>query len=59
MLTGKAGKAEREKLISDFKNQKFKYFVNIQVLTTGFDAPHIDVVALLRRTESVSLLQQG
>lgn len=58
MLTGKAGKAEREKLISDFKNQKFKYFVNIQVLTTGFDAPHIDVVALLRRTESVSLLQQ-
>lgn len=58
MLTGKVSKSEREKLISDFKKQKFKYFVNIQVLTTGFDAPHIDVVALLRRTESVSLLQQ-
>jgi len=58
MLTGKVSKKEREQLISDFKAQRFKYFVNIQVLTTGFDAPHIDVVALLRRTESVSLLQQ-
>lgn len=58
MLTGKVSKKERERHIADFKAQKFKYFVNIQVLTTGFDAPHIDVVALLRRTESVSLLQQ-
>jgi DNA repair protein RadD len=28
------------------------------VLTTGFDAERVDVVALLRRTESVGLLQQ-
>lgn len=58
MLTGDVGKAEREKMIADFKARKFKYFVNVQVLTTGFDAPHVDVVAILRRTESVSLLQQ-
>jgi DNA repair protein RadD len=30
----------------------------VAVLTTGFDAPHVDVVALLRATESVGLLQQ-
>ena len=58
MLTGNAGKKEREQMIADFKARKFKYFVNIQVLTTGFDAPHVDVVAIMRRTESVSLLQQ-
>lgn len=58
MLTGDDSKLDREQHIKDFKNQKFKYFVNVQVLTTGFDAPHIDVVAILRRTESVGLLQQ-
>jgi len=58
MLTGENGKTEREKMIEDFKAMRFKYFVNVQVLTTGFDAPHIDVVAIVRSTESVSLLQQ-
>lgn len=28
------------------------------VLTTGFDAPHVDLIAILRPTESVSLYQQ-
>ena len=58
MLTGEAGKKQRQDMISDFKARKFKYFVNIQVLTKGFDAPHVDVVAIMRRTESVALLQQ-
>jgi DNA repair protein RadD len=30
----------------------------VSVLTTGFDAPHVDVIALLRPTESASLYQQ-
>ena len=32
--------------------------MNVQMLTTGWDAPHIDVGAILRKTESVGLLQQ-
>jgi DNA repair protein RadD len=32
--------------------------VNVSVLTTGFDAPHVDVIAILRPTESNSLYQQ-
>lgn len=49
---------ERDAIINDFKNQKFKYLVNVSVLTTGFDAPHVDVIAILRPTESNSLYQQ-
>jgi len=51
-------KAEREQLIKDFKNRKFKYIVNVQTLNVGFDAPHVDVIAILRKTESARLLQQ-
>lgn len=45
-------------LIEDFKAQRFRYLVNVAVLTTGFDAPHVDLIAILRPTESVSLYQQ-
>ncbi|MGL9735408.1 MAG: hypothetical protein ACR5LF_06320 [Symbiopectobacterium sp.] len=34
------------------------YLVNVAVLTTGFDAPYVDVIAILRPTEYVSLYQQ-
>lgn len=51
-------KKDRKKIIQDFKARKFKYLVNVAVLTTGFDASHVDVVAMLRLTESISLLQQ-
>ncbi|WP_075181279.1 DEAD/DEAH box helicase [Pantoea sp. 1.19] len=49
---------ERDALIHAFKAQQLRYLVNVAVLTTGFDAPHVDVIAILRPTESVSLYQQ-
>jgi DNA repair protein RadD len=49
---------ERNTIVEDFKNKKFKYLVNVSVLTTGFDAPHVDVIAILRPTESNGLYQQ-
>ncbi len=58
LLTAKTANTEREKLINDFKAQKLKYLVNVSVLTTGFDAPHVDLIAILRPTQSVSLYQQ-
>lgn len=58
MIHGGTGKADRELIISRFKKRQFKYLVNVAVLTVGFDAPHVDVVAILRATESVRLLQQ-
>ncbi|WP_347254513.1 DEAD/DEAH box helicase [Leminorella grimontii] len=50
--------AERDRLIDEFKQQRLRYMVNVAVLTTGFDAPHVDLIAILRPTESVSLYQQ-
>ncbi|WP_406643343.1 DEAD/DEAH box helicase [Pectobacterium brasiliense] len=50
--------AERDALIDAFKQQSLRYLVNVAVLTTGFDAPHVDLIAILRPTESVSLYQQ-
>jgi len=49
---------ERDATINAFKDQQLRYLVNVSVLTTGFDAPHVDLIAILRPTESVSLYQQ-
>jgi len=57
-VTGDTPKDKRKQILSGFLSHRIKYLVNVSVLTTGFDAPHVDVVALLRATESVSLLQQ-
>ena len=58
LVTGATPSAERERLIAAFKARELKYLVNVAVLTTGFDAPHVDLIAILRPTESVSLYQQ-
>lgn len=58
IVTGKTKKSEREKIIADYKARKFKFLVNLDVLTTGFDASHVDLIAILRATESPGLLQQ-
>ncbi len=58
IILGDTDNNERDTLIEEFKQQKFKYLVNVSVLTTGFDAPHVDVVAIMRPTESVGLYQQ-
>ncbi|MCJ8334597.1 MAG: DEAD/DEAH box helicase [Epibacterium sp.] len=58
IVTGKTPKPERKDILRRFLAQEIKYLVNVAVLTTGFDAPHVDVVAMLRRTESAALLQQ-
>ncbi|WP_244613394.1 DEAD/DEAH box helicase [Modicisalibacter radicis] len=58
LITGATPSRERQRLIGDFKAQRLKYLVNVAVLTTGFDAPHVDLIAILRPTESVGLYQQ-
>lgn len=58
LIIGDTESRERDEIINKFKRKEFKYLVNVSVLTTGFDAPHVDVIAILRPTESVSLYQQ-
>lgn len=52
------GNPDNAKNIEDFKRQRYKYIVNLDMLTVGADFPHVDVIALLRKTESTRLLQQ-
>ena len=58
LVLGDTDIQRRNEIIEEYKARKFKYLVNVSVLTTGFDAPHVDVIAILRPTESNSLYQQ-
>ena len=58
MVIGDTPGEERDRVIERFKARELRFLVNVSVLTTGFDAPHIDLIAILRPTESVSLYQQ-
>lgn len=58
LVIGDTPTQERDDIISRFKNREVKFLVNVSVLTTGFDAPHVDLIAILRPTESISLYQQ-
>jgi DNA repair protein RadD len=50
---------ERAETLQRFKDGELKYLVNVNVLTTGFDAPNIDCVVLLRPTNSPGLYYQA
>ncbi len=58
LIIGDTESKERIDTIDAFKIRKLKFLVNVSVLTTGFDAPHVDVIAILRPTESAALYQQ-
>lgn len=58
IVTGDTHHKDRDNIIAQFKAKQLKYLINVSVLTTGFDAPHVDFIAILRPTESVSLYQQ-
>lgn len=58
VVTGSTKKKDREAIIQAFKARKLRYLVNVSVLTTGFDAPHVDFIVIMRATESAGLLQQ-
>jgi DNA repair protein RadD len=49
---------ERDRLITEFQASRLRALVNVNVLTTGFDAPNIDCVVMLRPTKSAGLYVQ-
>jgi DNA repair protein RadD len=66
-VCGETPARERDELLARFRGEKsnglfprapLKYLCNVNVLTTGFDAPQIDCVALLRPTMSPGLYYQ-
>lgn len=57
-VTGETPTRERDEVLGKFRGGQLKYLVNVNVLTTGFDAPNIDCVALVRPTLSPGLYYQ-
>ncbi|GMU38258.1 MAG: hypothetical protein AMXMBFR22_24490 [Phycisphaerae bacterium] len=57
-VCGETTSIERDSLLKRFRSGELKYLCNVNVLTTGFDAPNIDCVALVRPTMSPGLYYQ-
>ena len=57
-VTGDTPKGERDNLIRSFRDGRLKCLTNANVLTTGFDSPSLDMIAMLRPTLSTSLYVQ-
>ncbi len=57
-VTGKTGRDARDNLIREFREKRVNAICNVNVLTEGFDAPHIDCIVLLRPTLSPGLFSQ-
>ncbi len=57
-VTGDTPGPERDGILAAFKAGRLRCVTNANVLTTGFDAPGVDLVALLRPTKSVGLYVQ-
>ena len=58
VVDGKTSKSERALAVEEFRAGRIKYLVNVGVFTTGFDAPNVDAVVLLRATMSPGLYSQ-
>lgn len=48
----------RDRILRDFKAGKIRALASMGVLTTGFNAPNVDLIALLRPTTSTGLYVQ-
>jgi len=57
-LDSDMGKYERVKIISWFRRTPDAVLCNVGILTTGFDAPEVEVVILYRATTSLPLFLQ-
>lgn len=58
VILGNMDEAARERIIHRFEKGDVRALVSCDVLTTGFDSPQVDMIALLRPTQSTSLYIQ-
>lgn len=58
VVAGTTPAKQRDSIVGQFKSGKLKFLVNVGVLTTGFDAPNVDMIGLCRATMSHGLLYQ-
>lgn len=58
VVTGADSMGDRADKIERFRRGESKCLINVNVLTTGFNVPHVDLVAMVRATESTGLYIQ-
>lgn len=58
LVHGETPAKERDAIINDFQRMKLRALVNVNVLSEGFDAPHVDCVVMMRPTKSPGLMYQ-
>jgi hypothetical protein len=58
LVTGETPADERAKLVERFRAGDIRALCNVGVFTTGFDAPNVDVVVMMRPTMSAGLYCQ-
>lgn len=57
-ITGDMPKHERNRFINEFREGRIKALTSVNVLSVGFNVPHVDLIALLRPTASARLYVQ-
>lgn len=58
-VSSKTPSGERDSIIRAYRSGHIKCLTNAMVLTTGFDVPHVDMIAMLRPTLSTGLYVQS
>lgn len=58
MVDGSTPADERDRLVAEYREGKFKHMLNVGVFTTGFDVPELDCIVLARATMSLALYYQ-
>lgn len=54
VVTGETPTQDRNRIIEEFRNQKIRVIVQVNVLTVGFDYPELDCLITARPTASIS-----
>ena len=54
VVTGETPKDDRNRIIEEFRSQKIRVIVQVNVLTVGFDYPELDCLITARPTASIS-----
>lgn len=57
-IDGSMSAGDRRRRLADFRAKRLDVLTNVELLTTGFDCPQIDVAIFLRPTQSLALYLQ-
>jgi len=59
VVSGETPSGERDRIIAAYRAGQIRCLVNVNVLTTGFNVPHVDLIGWMRPTLSTGLYVQG